>query len=211
MSLKMNNVSVLTDESYEQIVVSAIEMLKRGDLLVAPTETRYGLLANAADNKALEKLYQAKNRPGFMPTAIFVSSQDEIFRYGKKTKTAERLAKAYLPGPLTLILDTNIEEKKYVVYKGKIGIRYSSLLLITDILKRIDFPLSATSANISGANECDSIEAIKNEFTDLVSLYIDGGTLTNDASTVVDVSSKELCFHRVGGISKEEIILKAER
>ncbi len=200
----------MTDESYEQIVTSAVEVLKRGDLLVAPTETRYGLLVNADDSKALEKLYQAKNRPGFMPTAIFVNSQDEIFKYGKKTNAAERLANAYLPGPLTLILDTNIEEKKYVVYKGKIGIRFSSTKLIADILKQIDFPLSATSANISGANECDSIEEIKSEFGELVSLYIDEGSLTNDASTVVDVSSKELCFHRVGGITKEEIILKVE-
>ncbi len=206
----MNKIAVISDESYEKIVINAVEVLKRGDLLVSPTETRYGLLVNADNSKALEKLYQAKNRPGFMPTAIFVGSQEEIFKYGKKTRAAEKLANAYLPGPLTLILDTNISEKKYVVYKGKIGVRFSSFKLISDILKQIDFPLSATSANISGANECDSIEKIENEFGDLVSFYIDGGSLTKEASTVVDVSSKELCFHRVGAISAEEIILKVE-
>lgn len=201
----MNKIAVITQESYEQVLHDAVTALQNGELVVVPTETRYGLLVNAADSAALEKLYLAKNRPSFMPTAIFVNSQDDIFKYGESTQAAEKLAKAYLPGPLTLILKAKIQMEKYVVHNDKIGIRYSSSKLIADLLSRVDFPLSATSANISGKNECESIDEIKNEFSDLVSLYIDGGNLTNDSSTVVDVSSKEICFHRVGTISKEQV------
>lgn len=206
----VNKIAVITKESYETIISDAVTALQNGELIVVPTETRYGLLANASDDAALEKLYQAKQRPGFMPTAIFVKSYDEIFVYGELTRSAEKLAKAYLPGPLTLILTAKIPMKKYVVFRGKIGIRYSGSKFIADLLSRIDFPLSATSANISGKNECESIEEITKEFSDSVSLYVDGGNLTNAPSTVVDVSSKELSFHRVGAISKEHIILKVE-
>ncbi len=206
----MNKIAVITQESYETILSDTISALQNGELVVVPTETRYGLLVNASDNRALEKLYQAKNRPGFMPTAVFVKSYEEIFEYGESTLAAEKLAQAFLPGPLTLILKTKIPTQKYVVYKGKIGIRFSSSKLVSDLLSRVDFPLSATSANISGKNECDSIEEIKNEFSDLVSLYIDGGNLTNSPSTVVDVSEKIICFHRVGAISQEKIITTIE-
>ncbi len=206
----MNKIAILTQESYETVLSDAVTALRNGELIVAPTETRYGLLVNASDSSALEKLYQAKQRPGFMPTAIFVNSYDEIFEYGELTQAAEKLAKAYLPGPLTLILTAKKPMEKYVVFKGKIGIRYSGSKLMADLLSRIDFPLSATSANISGKNECESIEEIKNEFKDSVALYIDSGNLANPSSTVVDVSSKDLSFHRVGEISKEQIILKVE-
>lgn len=206
----MNNIAVITQESHELVVARIVKVLKNSGLVVIPTETRYGLIVNASDKAALEKLYKTKQRPSFMPTAIFVNSVDEVFQYGKTTKTARRLANAFLPGPLTMILQAKTKMEKYVVHENKIGIRYSSSKLIADLLTRVDFPLSATSANISGKNECESIEEIKNEFGDAVDLYIDGGILTNEASTVVDVSEKQLCFHRLGAITKEEIILKSE-
>ena len=206
----MNNIQVMTQSSYEKQIQDTIKLLQAGELVVAPTETRYGLLVDASNKSALEKLYEAKKRPSLMPTAIFVKSVDEMFRYGKKTKAAERLAKAYLPGPLTLILEAKVNMEKYVVLDKKIGIRISSSKLISDILSRIDFPMSATSANISGQNDCSSIAEIQKEFQDNVALYIDGGELNNAPSTVVDVSEKILCFHREGAISKEDIILKVE-
>ncbi len=206
----VSKIEVLNRDSYEAIIEQAVTALQDGQLVVAPTETRYRLLVNASDSAALDKLYQAKQRPGFMPTAIFVNSIADMFTYGHSTKSAELLANAYLPGPLTLILKAKKEMEKHVVYKNKIGIRFASSKLIADILARIDFPLSATSANISGQNECVSGEEIQKEFKESVSLYIDNGNLNNTASTVVDVSEKELCFHRVGAISKEQIILKIE-
>ena len=201
----MNKIAIITQESYDKILQDAVSELQNGNLVVVPTETRYGLLANASDSSALEKLYDSKQRPGFMPTAIFVNSYDELFAYGHVTDKAEKLAKALLPGPLTLILKIKKEMPKYVVYQGKVGLRFSSSKLVADLLTRIDFPLSATSANISGKNECDCIDEIKKEFTDSVSLYIDGGTLTNKPSTVIDVSEKLICYHRVGAVTKDEI------
>ena len=200
----------MTHNNYQAQIKDAVKLLQSGELVVVPTETRYGLLVNASNKAALEKLYQAKKRPSLMPTAIFVRSIDEMFTYGKKTKAAERLANAFLPGPLTLILEAKVKMEKYVVLENKIGIRISSAQIITDILSKIDFPLSATSANISGQNDCSSIEEIEKEFQNEVALYIDGGALHNEPSTVVDVSEKELCFHRLGAISKEAIILKVE-
>ena len=71
----VNKIAVITQDSYEQVLQEAVTALQNGELVVVPTETRYGLLVNASDRSALEKLYQAKKRPDFMPTAIFVTLQ----------------------------------------------------------------------------------------------------------------------------------------
>ena len=189
-----------------EIVNNAVHFLEQGKLVAAPTETRYGLLANASDIDALNNLYQTKGRPAFLPTAIFVKSIDAISDYGEMNETARKLAEHFLPGPLTLVLQSKSDLPTPVIHDNKIGIRFSSSPFIQALLNAVDFPITATSANLSGSADCAEVNEIEKIFDNKVSLYIDGGNLDGETSTVIDLSGGEPQFLREGVITKDEIL-----
>jgi len=183
----------------------AAALLAAGLLVVAPTETRYGLLARADSAAALAKLFEVKGRVPLRPTAIFVPSHAALARYGQVTVACGVLAAKFLPGPLTLVLQAQVKGEPPVVVDGKIGLRFSSSAVIARLLERVDFPVTATSANISGSPDLDSAGEINAVFGDQVSLYLDAGELPNATSTVVDCSGPEAAILRQGAVSAEAI------
>ena len=183
----------------------AAACIRQGGLVVAPTETRYGLLARADRQDVLEKLYRVKNRDLNKPTAVLVREIAELSRYGAMSPAAERLAKEFLPGPLTLVLEATEAWPPPRVVEGKIGLRFSSAPLVSALLGRLDMAVTATSANISGRPDHDSVEGIASELKDQVDLYLDGGALTGPTSTVVDCSGPHPRLLREGAITREEI------
>jgi len=106
---------------------------------------------------------------------------------------------------LTLVLKAGISGSPPLVIDGKIGIRISLAPVIRELLKKVSFPLSATSANISGASEPESIEEIVDMFGEKVDLYLDGGNLTSLPSTVIDCSGDEPLILREGSITKNQV------
>ncbi len=167
------------------IIKKAADYLARGEIIVAPTETRYGLLARADNQRALNKLYEIKKRPVQMPTAIFVRSIDEIKKLGETGRIAQILAEKFLPGPLTLVLENKSTYSQPIVIEDKIGFRCSSSPFIESLLKEIDFHVTATSANLSGLPEPSEICQIFDIFGDKIKLYLDSGPLNFVTSTVV--------------------------
>src|SRR5512140_143911 len=135
---------------FDSIARTAVEVLERGGLVVAPTETRYGLLVRHDSEEALHKLYDAKGRPTTMPTAFFVDSEERIRQYAAVPAIADRLIQRFLPGPLTLVLKATVAWEPPRVVHGKIGFRWSSSPLIEALVPRAPFLLTATSANMSG-------------------------------------------------------------
>lgn len=190
-------------------VDEVVRILSIGGLVVAPTETRYGLLVRADDAAAVEKLFALKKRQGRMPTAIFIKSVDQIARFGRTTETADRLAAAFLPGPLTLVLKAVEGGCSPVVVDGTIGLRLSSDPLIAGIVGSAAFPITATSANLSGSPDVDTIDRIISIFGVEVDLYLDAGNRDGDVSTVVDCSSELPVVLREGAISSAEIMAAA--
>lgn len=191
-------------------VGEVVGVLSSGGLVVAPTETRYGLLVRADDALAVEKLFALKQRPGKMPTAIFIESIDQITSFGRTTDIVDRLAAAFLPGPLTLVLKAvDGGGCPPVVVDGRIGLRLSSDSLIAAIVQTAAFPITATSANLSGSPDLDSIEEISSLFGDRVELYLDAGNLNGEVSTVVDCSSEHPVVLREGAITTAEIMSAA--
>jgi len=176
-----------------------------GGLVVAPTETRYGLLARADRQEYLETLYRAKKRDLNKATALLVRNMDELGSLGRITRSAARLAECFLPGPLTLILEALPDWPPPRVVGGRIGLRWSSAPFIQQLLARLDGPVTATSANISGRSDHDNVEGIAADFGDRVSLYIDVGPLTGSTSTVVDCSGSKVTVLREGAITRREI------
>ena len=190
------------DDGYLNLAAS---VLNDNGLVVAPTETRYGLLVRADRNILLEKLFEVKKRDMTLPTSIFLSKVSDIENYADLNRKASLLAERFLPGPLTLVLKANISASPPLVIDGKIGIRISSAPVIRELLKKVNYPLSATSANISGSPEPVSIEEIVDMLGKKVNLYLDCGNLTAMPSTVVDCSGIEPLILREGSITQEQI------
>ncbi len=188
------------------------EILNKGGLVVAPTETRYGLIARTDDVCAMERLFDLKKRDLTVPTAVFVRSRREIGLIGEENDFSRKLADRFLPGPLTLVLKARLAEHPPVVVEGKVGMRYSSSPVIRNILEQIDGNLSATSANLSGKAEPQTVSEIAALFGGEVALYLDAGPLNSPVSTVVDCSSgKDYHILRSGAIPAEEISRSLER
>jgi L-threonylcarbamoyladenylate synthase len=184
----------------EELIVLTAEILKNGGIVVAPTETKYGLLGRIDKSETIVKLYDLKKRPATMATAIFVRSHDEIARFGMETKISKKLAADFLPGPLTIVLKNISDYQKPVVVDNKIGIRYSPSPVIKKLLDAIDFFLTATSANLSGGDDLDKVENIAGMFGNDVDLYLDAGRLNAPSSTVVQCINDDYQILREGAI-----------
>jgi L-threonylcarbamoyladenylate synthase len=191
------------------LIDSAVRILKEGGIVVAPTETRYGVLGRIDNEKTVEKIYRLKKRVPEEATAIFVRSREEISRFAYENENSKKLSQIFLPGPLTLVLRDKSGLPAPIVVDKKIGIRYSPSKVIMKILAGTDVNLTATSANISGNREAVTISEISQSFGLGVDLYLDSGRLDAQPSTVVDCSGKELRILREGAIAGKEIKEKA--
>jgi L-threonylcarbamoyladenylate synthase len=187
------------------IIERAAEALSGSRVVVAPTETRYGLLCRADRQGVIEKLYRLKNRDLNRPTALIVPDLEAIEQLGRLTPAARLLAEQYLPGPLTLVLAAAKAWPPPRVVEGRIGCRWSPAATIKAILAIIDFPLTATSANISGQCDAEVVQDIEAGFGDNVELYLDAGPLTGPTSTVVDCSGDGAVILREGAIAADAI------
>jgi L-threonylcarbamoyladenylate synthase len=187
------------------VIRRAEEALANGELVVAPTETRYGLLARADSDKATERVLEAKGRGVLRPVALFVRDEGGINALGDMTPSAERLMRAFLPGPLTLVLRSRVTWGPPRVVDGLIGLRWSSSPVITELMHQVSFPVTATSANLSGSEELETIAQIRDALGDAISLYLDGGRLSGPVSTVVRCVGDDASILREGAISSLSI------
>jgi L-threonylcarbamoyladenylate synthase len=187
------------------VIDEAVSCLTEGGILAAPTETRYGLLVRSDRDETLRRLYQMKGRNLNLPTALFVADVGAAARIGEMNPMARLLAEAFLPGPLTLVLKSVCDWSAPRVVDGKVGVRISSASVITRILDRVTFPLSATSANLSGEKDPFVIGDVERSFGDNVDMYIDAGRIDFPVSTVVDCTGISAVVVRPGAVSEEAI------
>jgi L-threonylcarbamoyladenylate synthase len=187
----------------------AAQLLETGQLVAIPTETVYGLAANALNEEAVLKIYEVKNRPQFNPLIIHVSSFEAVRKWVKNIPAeAEQLAKAFWPGPLTLLLEKN-ELIHDLVTAGhtKVAVRIPDHPLTLELLKQLDFPLAAPSANPSGYVSPTSAEHVYTGLKGKIPYILDGGTCrVGLESTIIGWDENENpIIYRLGGISKEDI------
>ena len=187
----------------------ACEILKSGELLAFPTETVYGLGGNAYSDDAVLKIFQCKRRSQFNPISVCYSSFQKSFSDVEVTTKAELLAENFLPGALTLVLKRKDDSKiSWLCSAGKntIGIRVPNNPIALSLLKNLEFPLAAPSANISsGLSVTTAIDVCKSLKAE--DLYVLDGGICNLGieSTIVDLSEDQPKILRIGAISKEEI------
>lgn len=196
-----------------------VDVLKKGGLIIYPTETVYGIGADATNKDAIEKLNRYKKRPAGKPYSVAVSNIDTAKKYVYINKTAEKIYRSLLPGPVTVVskskhnLAPGVESES-----GTLGIRIPDYKLIIDIAQKFGKPFTSTSANASYKKRpykiSDILENISTSQKKMIDLIIDAGSLPhNEPSTVVDTTSDEPTILRQGDISlssKNEILSRSE-
>ena len=186
----------------------AVDALKRGEIIVFPTETLYGLGADALNDAAVEKVFLLKARDPAMPIPVLVASQAMLFTLVAAIPVAaKKLMDRFWPGPLTLVLRAREGVPSPLLNnQGGVGVRISSQPLAMQLVKALGHPLIATSANPSGQEPARTIAEAKRYFETQVRIFLDGGTLTSrTGSTVVEVIEDQVKIIREGDISASEL------
>lgn len=203
----------------KSVTSEAVKTLKKGGLVIYPTETLYGIGADATNSKAIQKLTEYKNRPLGKPYSIAVTDQKMAEKYVELNPVAINLYKEFLPGPLTIISQGKHKVAPGVEGEdGTLGIRIPDYKLVNSIVKSFGKPISATSANASYKKRpykiADILENISSKQKDLIDLIIDAGELShNEPSTVIDTTLDNPVTLRQGEIkltSENEILSRSE-
>ena len=183
-------------------------MLTEGKLVGIPTETVYGLAGNALNMSAVTEIFHAKNRPTFDPLIVHTYSKEKATELVTEMPDyAQKLATAFWPGPLTLLLPGNEKINKLITSGSDlVGIRVPNHPLTLELLKQIKFPLAAPSANPFGYISPTSAQHVVNQLGGEVAYILDGGSCTVGLeSTIVGPGKKHPAIYRKGGISQEDI------
>ncbi|MBI4281387.1 threonylcarbamoyl-AMP synthase [Candidatus Uhrbacteria bacterium] len=187
---------ILTKKNWRAAIQEAVVALLRGRVVAYPTETSYGLGADATNKQAVRKVFWIKDREKARLLSVLVANKTMVRRYAKFTESAERLWDAFLPGPLTIVIPGR--------WGGTIGIRLSAHPFASALAKAIGRPMTATSANISGDPSISDAGEILSIFSGRLhkpDLLIDAGVLpSRRPSTVVDCTGERAQLLRKGPI-----------
>jgi L-threonylcarbamoyladenylate synthase len=189
-----------------KILERAVRVIRRGEVVVCPTDTGYAFSVNALDARAVARVFHLKGRAYSNPIHIAVSSIVEAEKYAHVSEAARYLARHYLPGALTLVLPKKETVPSLLVAGlNTVGIRIPDNRVMLRLTEMTGLPLTATSANISGRPGCYSIEEVVaqlGENLQQVALILDQGPLkVHDLSTIVDLAASPPQLIRQGRIS----------
>ena len=181
--------------------------LAAGGAVVLPTETVYGLFAQALNEEAVERVYELKRRPRDKALNLNVASLEEVYRFSKNQPSyLEKLYQAFLPGPLTIILQANDRVPAWISSGMEtVGFRIPKHPVTLDLIRKYG-PLIGPSANLSGKASGTSFQQIMMDFQEQVSGVEDDAALTGQDSTILDLSGEKARILRQGAITREDIL-----
>ena len=194
-----------------KILKEAVNIMKRGGLIIYPTETCYGIGADATNIESIKKIYEIKGRDPTKPIPILVSGLNMIKKYGIVTKQIEFLVKKFMPGPLSIV----IKKERLVsdVNQEGISFRVSSHPVASTLVKLLKKPITTTSANVSGRSSIYEIEKIIEIFEEKVDMIVDYGDLPKiKPSTCIDMTDENnMKIIREGPIPGEGILKELKK
>ena len=200
--------TILFTENTKENIEKAAEIIRRGGLLGIPTETVYGLGANALNADACRRIYEAKGRPQDNPLIIHVPDASWLSRYCEKVpESAYRLAEAFWPGPLTMILP----KKEIVPYRTTggletVGVRCPNHPVTLAVIAAADVPIAAPSGNTSGRPSPTSAADMLEDMDGKIDGIFDGGPCgVGVESTIIDLTCQPPRLLRAGGLPLEEL------
>ncbi len=188
-------------------ITLAASILANNQLVAIPTETVYGLAANALSSSAVSSIFEVKKRPFFNPLIVHVSCIEAIEQYAEIDTISLQLAQRFMPGPFTLLLPKkNIVPDIVTAGSSKVAIRVPNHGITLSLLQQLPFPIAAPSANIFGYVSPTTAEHVFDGLQNAIPYILDGGPCAIGVeSTIVEVVNDTIIVHRTGGISVEEI------
>ena len=194
--------------SQTQQLDTAVHLLRGGGVVAIPTDTLYGLTAAASDVGAVKRLYQIKGRPATMAVPLLIADESQLDAYSAcVSEAARKLARAFFPGALTLVVPKGGLVLDIVSGGGdSIALRVPDHPVPREIVRQLGGAITGTSANRSGAASPTTAQDVRSQLGAEVDLIVDGGECRGGvASTVVDVTGPLPMILRQGSVSKEEL------
>lgn len=188
---------------------SAVDALKNGDLIGMPTETVYGLAGDAGNPSSVAKIYALKNRPAFNPLIAHVCSMQMASKIGQFSQLATRLAEAFWPGPLTLVVPASDDSPVCDLARAGLdtqAIRWPAHKVATEVIRLFERPVVAPSANKSGRISPTTSHHVRSEFGSDLGVLLDGGaSVLGLESTVIAIIGNEATLLRSGSLDRADI------
>lgn len=198
----------ITDKNLKDILGKTVKILNNGGIVAFPTETFYGLGVKFDMDDSLIRLYELKKRPVKKPMPLIIGSRKLLPSLVVSTNnSATALMDKFWPGPLTIILDAKRGLSRYLtVGTGMVAVRLPGESFALRLAEEAGFPITATSANISGMPPAENAEAVIKYFGDKIDMIIDGGKTPGGLpSTIVDATEKDIKILRKGAVSTSDI------
>jgi L-threonylcarbamoyladenylate synthase len=204
----MRRVFVDPEAPQRDAILEAAKWIRLGRVVAIPTDTLYGLAVNPFDAAAVARLFEAKGRPAGRALPLIAADRDQIItQLGRLSPDSERLADQFWPGPLTILMRApHAIVPAVTAGSGKVGVRVPAHDVARAICRAAGFPLTATSANVSGQPETADPGEVEHALGDVIDLLVDTGrTPGHVPSTIVDASEGAPQLLRAGAIPWERI------
>lgn len=189
----------------EAVLAEASKLLAEGQLVAFPTETVYGLGANALNAQAVLNIFAAKGRPADNPLIVHIWNREQLAGICEVPKIAEKLMDAFWPGPLTMLMPRKSTISDAVTAGlSTVAVRMPSHPVAAALLKQCNLPIAAPSANRSGKPSPTTAAHVLEDMQGIIPLIIDGGSCdVGVESTVLDICNGTPCILRPGGVTKD--------
>ena len=201
----------ISSESPEiSLVKYAADQIRSGEVLGMPTDTFYGLAADPFNLRAVDRVYDIKTRSRHKPLSLLIASVEQAEEMAKGlTDEFYALARKFWPGPLTIIVRAGSRlPLKVTANTGNVALRVPNAKIPLAVVTAAAIPITATSANLSGASECTSADQVHDQLHGRINIIVDGGPSPRDvASTIVDLTDETTRWRimREGAIPADEI------
>ena len=201
---------ISSDSPETSLVKYAADQIRAGEVLGMPTDTFYGLAADPFNLRAVDRVYEIKTRSRHKPLSLLIENVDQAEELAKGLpEEFYALARKFWPGPLTIIVKAGSRlPLKVTANTGHVALRVPNAKIPLAVVTAAAIPITATSANLSGASECTSADQVREQLEGRISIIVDGGTSPRDTpSTIIDLTDEEARWKiiREGAIPREEI------
>ncbi len=203
-------IKINTEKPEASLIRYAADQIRAGQVLGMPTDTFYGLAADPLNLRAVERVYEIKSRSRHKPLSLLIESTDQAEELAKPLpEEFYALARRFWPGPLTMIVRAASRlPLKVTANTGNVALRIPAAKIPLEVVRAAGVPITATSANLSGASECTTAVAVRDQLQDRISIIVDGGVSPREiASTIVDLTDEDARWKviREGAIPTQEI------
>jgi tRNA threonylcarbamoyl adenosine modification protein (Sua5/YciO/YrdC/YwlC family) len=204
------------DEPEPELIERVAAALDAGQLVALPTDTFYGLAVDPVNLRAVDRIYELKERSRHKPLSLLISDVAEAYALARSCDNAfDRLAERFWPGPLTIIVKAGAKlPLRVTANTGNVALRVPEAAIPRAVCAKLGLPITATSANLHGLPECTSAHAVNDQLGGMIPMIVDGGpTARAIPTTIVDLTGDDGAWSilREGAIPTYEIALCLQR